>query len=571
MKACLQCEGAFEPKDEHRAFYAKIGVPEPTLCPSCRLQRRLAWRNERMLYNRKCDMCAKSMVSIFPAGTPFPVYCFQDWWSDRWDPRQYGRAYDPARPFMEQWKDLLYSVPMPSLLQSNCVNSEYAHSAGNNKNCYLIFCSSFNEDSYYTYWLQQSKDCVDCMHCFECEQCYECIDCTKCYAVQYSQNSSDCSNSAFLYDCRNCSDSFMCVNQRNASFKILNQQYTEEEYKQRMKKIHQGSWEEKQKLWKQFEELKLQYPHVYQIRKNSEHVTGDYFLNSTECLDSYTAKFTENVAYCHDSLRLKDSMDSMFGNPAEWLYETNNIGFGSSYVSFSSYGYGLNFSEYCYHCHHSSELFGCVGLHQQNTFCILNMQYSEEDYKKLKAQIIQDMQKRGEYGEFPSAGMALSSYNETSAQEYFPLLQTEVEQRGWKWSNQLPGTFGKETINATDVPDNISIVTSEILKQILACASCQKNYRIIKPELDFYTRHNIPLPRQCFDCRHLSRLSLRNPRSIQQRACGCEGARSAHAQYTNSAQHSHGSVTCPTHFETTYTPQRKEIVYCEACYQAEVI
>lgn len=30
-------------------------------------------------------------------------------------------------------------------------------------------------------------------------------------------------------------------------------------------------------------------------------------------------------------------------------------------------------------------------------------------------------------------------------------------------------------------------------------------------------------------------------------------------------------VPCPNEFETTYTPDRPEIVYCEACYLAEVV
>jgi len=39
----------------------------PTLCPDCRQRKRLMFRNERKIYRRKCDMCNKSIVSIYPA------------------------------------------------------------------------------------------------------------------------------------------------------------------------------------------------------------------------------------------------------------------------------------------------------------------------------------------------------------------------------------------------------------------------------------------------------------------------------------------------------------------------
>ena len=71
MKECKQCKTSFEVTDEDRSFYDKVSpiiagkkqsVPEPTLCPHCRQQRRLAWRNERVLYHRKCDMSGKQIV-----------------------------------------------------------------------------------------------------------------------------------------------------------------------------------------------------------------------------------------------------------------------------------------------------------------------------------------------------------------------------------------------------------------------------------------------------------------------------------------------------------------------------
>ncbi|MFH1193084.1 MAG: hypothetical protein V1656_02080 [Candidatus Jorgensenbacteria bacterium] len=46
---------------------------------------------------------------------------------------------------------------------------------------------------------------------------------------------------------------------------------------------------------------------------------------------------------------------------------------------------------------------------------------------------------------------------------------------------------------------------------------------------------------------------------------------SENGAYTNTVPHIHGGGKCPNEFETSYAPERKEIVYCESCYNAEVV
>jgi hypothetical protein len=42
-------------------------------------------------------------------------------------------------------------------------------------------------------------------------------------------------------------------------------------------------------------------------------------------------------------------------------------------------------------------------------------------------------------------------------------------------------------------------------------------------------------------------------------------------KYKNTVSHQHGSAPCPNKFETSYSPEREETVYCEECYQAELV
>jgi len=74
-KKCAISGREFDITDDDVAFYEKIGVPEPALCPDERQRRRYAWRNERILYRRDCDMCKKSTILLYDKSSDYAVYC----------------------------------------------------------------------------------------------------------------------------------------------------------------------------------------------------------------------------------------------------------------------------------------------------------------------------------------------------------------------------------------------------------------------------------------------------------------------------------------------------------------
>src|SRR5688572_7762969 len=100
-RTCAKCKADFQIQAEDFEFYKKISVPAPTWCPDCRMQRRMSFRNERGLHRRKCDATGKDIVSIYRPDAPCTVYSHDYWWSDAWDPMQYGQEYDFSRPFFE--------------------------------------------------------------------------------------------------------------------------------------------------------------------------------------------------------------------------------------------------------------------------------------------------------------------------------------------------------------------------------------------------------------------------------------------------------------------------------------
>jgi hypothetical protein len=87
-------------------------------------------------------------------------------------------------------------------------------------------------------------------------------------------------------------------------------------------------------------------------------------------------------------------------------------------------------------------------------------------------------------------------------------------------------------------------VDDSLLTAVLGCTHCNKGYKIIPQELQFYRTQNLPLPASCFQCRHSARLRSRLPRRLWQSSC----------------------MTCNASFETVYDPARTTSVQCEPCF-----
>jgi len=205
--------------------------------------------------------------------------------------------------------------------------------------------------------------------------------------------------------------------------------------------------------------------------------------------------------------------------------------------------------DYSENCHNLNSGIGCNAIRKGQNM-ILNKEYSKEEYKKIKDQIIESLKKDDLYGEFFPPNLSPFGFNETLGFDYYKITEKEARERGFNWQTETTGTYSKETMQEKDIPVTIEKVTDDILKEILICKDCKKNFRITKGELDFYKRMGLPIPHKDFECRHKDRMKKRNPRKLWHRKCMKE--------------------SCENEFETSYSPDRPEKVYCEKCYQQEV-
>lgn len=524
MANCKQCKSAFEITDGDRDYYKRLNVSEPKDCPRCRQQRRMAWANQMNLYKRKCDGTGEEIISHFAPDAPFPVYSQDHFSSDTHNGLKYGRDYDFNKPFFEQYAELLKTTPRPCLLKGKTefdINSDYTNFAGYNQNCYMIFDSDYNENCYYSFSVNHSKVCVDNYRVKESELCFQCIDCVKCYGLKYSQDSDNCSESAFLKNCIGCRHCFMCSNLKDKEYYIYNQKYDKETFERLMNSL--SSHSELAKYFKDWDTFKLKYPQKYIHGYQSENVTGDYLVHSKNAFECFDCMDLWDCKYCTRSFgSSKDCMDfDECGDKVELLYECAfSLGYGAHNCRFCAASItDLHDLTYCYYLFSCSDCFGCIGLHR-NKYCILNKQYSEAEYKEMVPKIIEHMKSTGEWGQFFPIALSDFAYNESVAQEYYPLTKEEALAKGYKWRDRDK----KEYLPATmSVPDNSQNADASILGGLFACEKCGRNYKIVEQELAFYKNQKVVLPKQCFYCRHKNRFNLRNKRVLYKRKCAKTG------------------------------------------------
>ena len=577
---CQNCKTDFVIDDEDFSFYEKLKVPAPTFCPECRMVRRMLFRNERSLYKAMCGLCGKSMLSMYSPDKKYVAYCTDCYMSDSWDPLSYAREYDISQNFFQQFDTFLHLVPRRNLYQDFAENSEYTNFSVSMKNSYLTFGGRNYEDCSYCAHDFEMKNCNDTDFSSKCEYCFESIHIKRCNQVFFSSYSEDCSESWFLYGCRNCTDCIGCTNVRNKSHCIFNEQYDKESYKIKKEELQLSTREGIESLKNTFGKHTLNFPRKFTYSRSIVNSTGDDLEQVKNCIKCFSATGDENCRYsffmpvgakdCYD-------IDHVAVGTSE-SYELHSA-FGASRVLFSNrvyYSHDVYYSDDCYNCEF---LFGCISL-RKKSYCIFNKQYTKEEYEKDIEQMKNIVHnepdgKKYSFGEFFPVSIIPFAYNETVAQEYFPIDKNTAISFGYSWKEEDHRLY-KVTVPPEKLP-KIEDASPDICKEVIGCADkgecnhrCTTAFKLIPSELSFYKKYNLPLPAKCPNCRHGERMSKINTMRLVTRKCQCFGTQSENGAYQNLGEHEHGQDTCHNEFETTYSSDKPEIVYCESCYQKEV-
>ncbi|HRX64123.1 MAG TPA: hypothetical protein P5060_03410 [Candidatus Absconditabacterales bacterium] len=501
----------------------KYQIPRPTLCPEERMRRRLLFKNERALFRNKCDLTEKSIISTHAPDSGFKVYNVKSWRSDDRDAIDYQREYDLGRSFFDQYKDLYFDVPQIAMMNDHAIKSEnieYCQNVAYSKNCYLTTVARKLEHTYYSSNMAGGNWLIDCFFTMESENCYECCDSNHLYGCFWLQYSYDCQSCWFGYDLSGCQDCIACVNLRNKKYCIFNKQYTQQEYETQKDNLLKHLNKDPEKIKKKFYDFVATQVHRATYNTNATNTYSSNLYNAENAIMCYNVQNIKDSKYCVFGDTMEDAMDLTVGGELNLCYEGNvpDHSYKACFTVFCRSCTNIYYSEMCHNC---QDCFACVGLRNKQ-YCILNKQYTKEEYGQKVAEIVEKMQSDGERGEFFPSDLAPYPYNISTVMDYFPLNKKEATEKGYKRREKIEEINVPEDITLIEAKDlgySSSDISDEILQKGVVCQESGRPFRILKPELDFYKKWNIPFPHKHPDIRFEERLQRMPPKELNIRKC----------------------------------------------------
>lgn len=497
-RVCKFTGKEFSISEQEKNAYNHVGLPLPDIHPLERHRYHFTYANPITLYWAKEGRTGKRILSGFDPAEHAVIYDGSFWMSGEFDARDYGREFDFNMPFFDQWQELFQAVPKPALTMLRTEDCDYSNYLLDCKRCYLTFNTIGAEGLMYSVRGPFSKESIELFNSTGCELCFRCINSLKCYNVKFAEFAVSCVDSTFLWDCEDCNHCYQCANLKHKSYCIQNQQYTKEEYEQKMKDIDLSSHQ----MWAA-EEAKFQIflknrPIRAERLVNCQDSDGVLLTNCRNCHNCFTMVEGDNN-YNSYGRQLTDSCDANGWNGCSHILHTD--GAISSRGVYFSWGtensHSIGYSYVAVNCH---DCFGCYGI-KNGDYCILNKRYTKEEYEKLLPRVIAHMKETGEWGQWFPHSKSPYYYDETDAALVFPPPTEEESRRmGLRMRPQEKAESASGS-PASEIPDRVAEFSQADVEKTFLCEKTGRAYRVTKQELTMHQRFEVPLPRRSWQAR----------------------------------------------------------------------
>ena len=284
----------------------------------------------------------------------------------------------------ERFKEIKKRYPAKPNENILCENSEHGNYLARCKNSYYSFDTADSNDIVYIFDSFMSKYCVDGDYVIESELCYECIDVLKAYNSTYLNYCGRVSDSHFCWDCGDSSYLFGCVHVKYKEYCVFNKQYSKEEYFIKIAELLKRQPEENLKdMWNLAKKYPITTTYITHSENSEYNNHVDYCNNMYLCFD---CAHSEDCAYSSDSHHNKGCFDMNQTFHSQSCYECVYSAHLNNCHHMEDCGNVFD-SAFCSNCADSNHLFGCSGISGQE-YCILNKQYSKEEYEKQVKEIM---------------------------------------------------------------------------------------------------------------------------------------------------------------------------------------
>lgn len=287
--------------------------------------------------------------------------------------------------FQKAFNDLKVGFPKIPSLSLRSEKSPYGDYIIDCNNVYYAFDAVKCEDGFYLYDAYNSKNSIDCYLADSCELCHEVTDSSGCYNGSHLLGCEECVDCSYCISCMNCQNCFGSVCLSNKRYCFFNKQLSKEEYEKKVSEYMKVKSSEE--IFKEVKALEQSFVpktpiELYNEDSNALH----YAYHNKNCYYLSTSTGNEEAAYVFDSHREKNTFDTSYSVENESCYELTDCVRSNGCFVGKDLAKCINcyFSENLVNC---SDCIGCMYLSSKQ-YCILNKQYTKEEYEKIKNEIL---------------------------------------------------------------------------------------------------------------------------------------------------------------------------------------
>ena len=447
-------------------------------------------------YNKHAETGKPIITSSHPS-TGVKVLNDEEWF-DR-DFQSINQEIDFDRSFFDQMYELKLKVPVSATRNFEKPENSICLASYGDQNSYFVAASK-SKDTFFSIvaldtessnMVYNSQAITNSSHVIHSERIFNC---------QFVSESRDCMNSDFIFDCRNCEYCFGATSKRNKKYLWFNEQLTQTEWEKRRAEVDLGSRQVSTEYKEQYDQLVAKAVWPENFNEKVENSTGEYLTEVTDCEMVYFANGGARNEYHTTWSMGKTENNSFCANPSGSQYSYLSSAINScNKALFSIWTVRSQNVEYCQDCYDCEDCFACVGLRHKR-FCILNKQYSEDEYWDQVDKIKCAMLDSSEYGEPMSGRFTVGYFMESGSVRYFQSDREFGEKIGAHlFDPNTNDAIGEELMKSMDVtdannaPDSCDDLDGWVWK-VLYDSGYNRRYAYLPSEVDLYKRLRIAPP-----------------------------------------------------------------------------
>jgi len=412
-----------------------------------------------------------------------------------------NKFLDKNKSFFDNFWELFKSFKLPHMIQFlENKNSEYSDVVVGCKNNYLSNINTNAENCLYTFSIKESENIINSVAVWKhSSNVYYSSGINNSYKIFYSRYIINSNNIWFSSNLIWCQECIKCDNLENQKYCINNVKLEKADYLKQKEEILKN----KSEFYNNYLKLSKKSGSFnsknckWNFILNWENLDNSYFISDTKIWKNLMFFGGDSENENNYNIFTWGTWKNVNTYSTMWCWMWNDHIYNSAHIP---YWNNIFYSYYVINC---SYCIWCIWL-KNKSYCILNKQYTKEQWEKLSLEIFESMEKSWDLWEFWPAKINPFYFNDTVAGLIWWFKKDEIISEWFLWRD--------EKIKV-DIPDeNLVIwfselkdyewfdsnwnwkINPEILKKVIKSKNWDY-YRIVKMEYDFLIKHWLPLPR----------------------------------------------------------------------------